>query len=183
MGRETAMPTKKKSPYQPLPDLPSDEFAALKADVAENGLHYPVTQDEVGNTLDGHQRERALRELGIKRYPTKVVAGLTDEEKWHYALSVNIRRRHMTTKQKRTLIEQELKRTPDIASNWLADILGVDVKIVEATRRRLESTQVGRKGVCQSDIAIFMPSSIARHQYSSRPAASWQSGSSPCPIP
>lgn len=129
-----------KPKYQPLPDLPTTEFEILKADIAENGLQYPVIQDDKGNTLDGHQRERALKELGIKNYPVKVIAGLSEEEKWHYALSVNIKRRNLTTAQKRALIGQELKRTPHLANNWLAEILGVDVKTVQSTRKRLEST-------------------------------------------
>lgn len=129
-----------KPKYQPLPDLPPEEFEALKADIAENGLQYPVIQDEKGNTLDGHQRERAERELGNKNYPIKVIAGLTEEQKWHYAISVNVKRRNLTTAQKRDLIEQEIKRTPDIADNWLAEILAVDDKTVRATRKRLEAT-------------------------------------------
>ena len=68
-----------KPKYQPLPDLPPDEFEILKSDIAENGLQYPVIQDELGDTLDGHQRERALKELGIKNYPIKVIGGMTDE--------------------------------------------------------------------------------------------------------
>ena len=125
--------------FQPLPDLPPDEFDALKADIAQRGIQYHVIQDEKGHTLDGHQRERAAKELGIKNYPIKVLAGLTDEEKWHYALSINVKRRNLTTAQKRALIEQELKRTPDLANNWLAEIVGVDDKTVAAARRKLES--------------------------------------------
>ena len=126
--------------YQPLPDLSPDEFEILKSDIAENGLQYPVIQDEFGATLDGHQRERVLTELGRKNYPVKVIGGLTEEEKWHYALALNVKRRQLTTAQKRQLIEQELKRTPDIANNWMAEMLGVDDKTVHAARRRLEST-------------------------------------------
>ena len=76
-----------------------------------------MVQDEKGNTLDGHQRERAEREIGNKNYPIKVIAGLTEEQKWHYAISVNVKRANLTTAQKRDLIEQELKRTPDIANH------------------------------------------------------------------
>ena len=36
--------------------------------------------------------------------------------------------------------QQELKRTPDLANNWIAEILGVDDKTVKAARSRLEST-------------------------------------------
>jgi len=131
--------TNGRAKYQVLPDLPPDEYAALKADIDEHGIQYHVIQDELGNTIDGHQRERIAEELGITKYPVKVLSGLTDEEKWHLALSLNIKRRHLTTKQKQTLIEQELKRTPDIASQWLAEILGVDDKTVAAARKRLEA--------------------------------------------
>jgi len=140
-GKAARSARKGKPKYQPLPDLPPDQFEILKADIAENGLQYPVIQDEKGNTLDGHQRERALEELRIKSYPVKVIAGLTDEQKWHYALSVNVKRRNLTTAQKRALAEAELKRTPNLANNWLAEILGMDAKTVLAARKRLESTR------------------------------------------
>ena len=129
-----------KPKYQPLPDLPPEEYESLKADIAIKGIQYHVIQDEFGNTIDGFQRERAANELGIKNYPIKVMAGLTEEQKWHLALSLNIKRRHLSSKQKRELVEQELKRTPDLANNWLAEILGVDDTTVKAVRARLEST-------------------------------------------
>ncbi len=143
--RETMPGTSKKTvngrpKYQLLPDLPQEEFEALKADIAARGVQYAVIQDEQGNTLDGHQRERALAELGIKRYPITVMSGLAEEEKRHLVYSLNVKRRHLSTKQKQALVEQELKRTPDIASQWLAEILGVDTKTVQAARKRLEST-------------------------------------------
>jgi site-specific DNA-methyltransferase (adenine-specific) len=126
--------------YQVLPDLPPEEFEALKADIAQRGVQYAVIQDEKGNTLDGHQRERAVSELGITKYPITVIPGLSAEEKRHLALSLNVKRRHLTRPQMQALIEQELKRTPDIASQWLGEILGVDTKTVQAARRRLEAT-------------------------------------------
>ena len=144
--KRTSRSTKNGKPkYQPLPDLPPDQFTILKKDIAENGLQYPLIEDDEGNVLDGHQRQRALREIGVKNYPTKVIAGLSEEEKWHYALSVNVKRRNLTTAQKRVLVEQELKRTPDLANNWIAEILGVNDMTVKAARRRLESTSEIRK--------------------------------------
>jgi ParB-like chromosome segregation protein Spo0J len=126
--------------FQPLPDLIDDAFNALKADIEENGLHYPVIQDELGNTLDGHQRERALGELKQKNYPIKVIGGLSDDEKWEYALAVNVKRRHLNSAQKRELVSQEIKRSPDRANNWIADLTGVDVKTVQSVRKKLEGT-------------------------------------------
>ncbi|NQU20332.1 MAG: ParB N-terminal domain-containing protein [Candidatus Nealsonbacteria bacterium] len=138
-------PKNDKPKYQPLPDLPPDEFEALKADIDENGLQYPIIEDELGNCLDGHQRKRALKELGIKNYSVKVIAGLSEEQKWHYSISVNLKRRQLTTPQKRTLIENELKRSPEIANNWLAEILGVAQNTVVVARKRLEAKRIIRK--------------------------------------
>ena len=125
--------------YQLLPDLPPDEFQTLKADIADKGVLYAVLQDEYGQTLDGHQRERAANELGIKNYPITVIPGLTEEQKRHLVYSLNVKRRHLSRAQMRALIEQELKRTPDIANNWIAEILGVDDKTVAAVRKGLEA--------------------------------------------
>lgn len=136
-GKASKPPTQRPK-YQPLPDLPEDEFEALKRDIADHGVQLPIIQDELGNTLDGHQRQRAVHELRLKRYPIKVISGFSHEQKWEYALSVNIKRRHLTSAQKRVLIEQELLRTPDKANQWIADTLGVDLKTVQSVRRELE---------------------------------------------
>lgn len=126
--------------FQPLPDLPDDEFDVLKSDIREHGIQVPVVQDETGQTLDGHQRERAARALGLKNYPVRVVAGLSEQAKWEFALSVNVKRRHLTNVQKRGLVEQELRRMPDRSNQWVGELLGVDTKTVQAARRRLEAT-------------------------------------------
>jgi len=55
--------------YQLLPELPPEQFEALKADIAERGVVVPVVMDEFGAILDGHNRARACRELGINDYP------------------------------------------------------------------------------------------------------------------
>ena len=129
-----------KPKYQFFPDLPPEEYEVLKADVVIHGILNAVLQDEKGNILDGHQRERIAVELGITKYPITVMSGLTEEQKRHLALSLNIKRRHLTRPQMQALIEQELKRTPDIACQWLAEMLGVATKTVQSARKRLEST-------------------------------------------
>jgi site-specific DNA-methyltransferase (adenine-specific) len=130
-----------KPKFKPMPDLPPEEFEALKQDIAVNRLHSPIDQDELGNTLDGHQRERALQELGIKKYPINVISGLTEQQKWEYAVTVNVLRRHLSSKAKRELIQQELRRTPKRNNNWLAEMLGVDSKTVKRVREDMEATR------------------------------------------
>ena len=65
------------------------------------------------------------------------MSGLSEEEKRHLAISLNVKRRHLSRPQIQALIEQELRRTPDIADNWLGEILGVSDKTARAARNRL----------------------------------------------
>jgi ParB-like chromosome segregation protein Spo0J len=127
-------------PFQVLPDLPPWEFSALKASIERFGVLLPVVKDEQGHTIDGHQRERACRELGIKNFPVITQSGLSDEEKRDQALVLNLIRRNLSRKQLREVIAAELRRTPDIASNWLAQVLGTTDKTVEAVRQELIAT-------------------------------------------
>jgi ParB-like chromosome segregation protein Spo0J len=48
-----------------LPDLPPAEYEALKTDIKENGVLVAVEVDEFGIILDGQNRARACRDLGI----------------------------------------------------------------------------------------------------------------------
>jgi len=65
-----------KEKYQLLPELPPEQFEALKADIAERGVVVPMVVDEFGAILDGHNRARACRELGINDYPVRKGATL-----------------------------------------------------------------------------------------------------------
>jgi ParB/RepB/Spo0J family partition protein len=47
-------------------DLAAHEFAALKADIARRGVRSPIHVTRAGMIIDGHQRVRACRELGIE---------------------------------------------------------------------------------------------------------------------
>ena len=58
-----------------LPDLTPWEYEALKASVARDKLLVPILKDEFGNTIDGHQRERACHELGITDFRMKQSPG------------------------------------------------------------------------------------------------------------
>jgi len=123
--------------YQLMPDLPNWEYDALKESIRQYGVIIPVVRDENGTIIDGHHRDRACRELRIKDIPTITLAGLTDEQKRDHALVLNMVRRKITRKQMRQIIAAELRRTPDISNQWLAEILGSTDKTVESVRREL----------------------------------------------
>ena len=124
------------NPY--LPPLTAEEFAALKADIKTNGILVPILEDEHGQVIDGFHRRKIAVELRIKDVPTKIVAGLSDEEKRHMAYRLNANRRQLSQAQKRELVAAELKRSPDLSNAWIASLLGVGDKLVEAVRREME---------------------------------------------
>jgi modification methylase len=82
-------------PYQLLPALSVEAFAALKADIEARGVLVPVELDENGALLDGHHRMRACAELGITRIPRIVRRGLSETDKIEHVLKLNLLRRHL----------------------------------------------------------------------------------------
>ncbi len=66
--------------------------------------------------------------------------GLSEEEKRAHARALNLSRRHLTSAQKREIIEAQLKETPSISSRAIAARFGVHHSTVSAARDRLEST-------------------------------------------
>jgi hypothetical protein len=136
-------------PYQVLPDLTPEAFAALKADIAQRGVLTPIDVDEHGVILDGHHRWRAHCESGRNEPPPTIVrAGLTEAEKFSFARRQNILRRHMSRKEVRRVVEAELRSAPGRSDRAIAAVLGVDHKTVAAARRRGEfPTPAGRRGL------------------------------------
>jgi ParB-like chromosome segregation protein Spo0J len=126
--------------YQLLPELPPEQFQALKADIAERGVIVAVLVDEFGAILDGHNRARACRELGINDDPVEVRSGLTEAEKRALARNLNALRRHLTREQVRSLIADQLQDTPEWSNRRVAGGLGVDDKTVASVRMGLMAT-------------------------------------------
>ena len=125
--------------YQLLPELRREEFEALKQDIAERGVIVPVVVDEFGAILDGHNRARACRELGINYYPVEVRSGLSEADKRVFARKLNVLRRHLTREQVRQLIGDQLRDTPEWADRRIGRELGVDHKTVGSVRADLGS--------------------------------------------
>jgi len=70
--------------------ISSEEFEKLKAGIVKRGFHDVLKVDTDGTILSGHQRKRALKELGVEEvfvlYPNRE---LTEEEKEVIALESN----------------------------------------------------------------------------------------------
>ena len=123
-----------------LPALNPWEYDALKESIRRWKVILPVVKDENGDIIDGYQRVRVCNELGITDYPVLTLRGLTEDDKRDHALILNLVRRRLNQQQMRELIAAELKRTPDLSDNWLAQILGTTDKTVAAVRQELIAT-------------------------------------------
>lgn len=126
------------SNYQVMPPLSAEEYTALRADIAVHGIRVPIDVDEDGNILDGHHRAAISAELGID-CPTRLVAGLSEDQKHHHALAVNTTRRTLTREQRHALIRAELERDPHRSDRALGRWLGVDGKTVGAIRHEMDA--------------------------------------------
>lgn len=125
--------------YQLLPGLTTDEFAALKADIAERGVMVPIEFDENGTVLDGHHRLRACAELGIVEYPTIIRQGMTEGEKREHVLALNLDRRHLTREQRRDLIAELLRAKPEASNREIAGQAKADDHTVATVRQELQA--------------------------------------------
>lgn len=123
-------------PYQLMPDLTEDEYAALKADIAKRGILVPIELDEHGTMLDGHHRLQAWQELrdeGIKLgdYPRIIRSGMTEQEKRNYVRVLNLLRRQLSKEQ---CAEQwDAMRADGMTYQAIADMSGVDDETVRSS--------------------------------------------------
>jgi hypothetical protein len=122
-----------------------EQYAAVKASAAENGIQVATIRDEQGNLVDGFLRTAVADALGIP-CPTEVRQFNSEAEKYELILTVNCQRRQLTQDEKRKLIAAYLICDPEINDNWLAETIGgVSKNTVADERRRLEETgQIAR---------------------------------------
>jgi ParB-like chromosome segregation protein Spo0J len=122
--------------WQLLPPLSDEEYAALKADIAVQGVLVPVVIDEdTGEVIEGHHRLKAWTELraeGVKvpDYPKQVVRFANDDDRVAFVLAANLFRRHLTREQRAEVV------TRLRAEGWSLRRIGEAVGVEEITVRR-----------------------------------------------
>ena len=138
----TAGKSQKKSEslrYRVLPPLDPETYAALKANIALNGVLVPVVRDQDGNILDGFARAQIAKELGYE-FPSVVQEGLSEPEKRSLVRALNLARRQLDQAGKRAIIADQLRENPGRSNRWIAKSLGVNHETVAGVRRAMEST-------------------------------------------
>jgi ParB-like chromosome segregation protein Spo0J len=114
--------------YQLLPELTSIEYESLKSDIRARGVQVPIEFDDKGNVLDGHHRLKICAEIGIKNYPSIVRAGMSEDEKIHHVLALNLERRHLSREQREQL--HVTLRSMGKSYREIADMTGVGAATV-----------------------------------------------------
>lgn len=121
------------TPYKDmLPPLKTSERDALAADIKLNGVLHPVVIDEDDNILDGHHRYEIDRNA-----PTRVVSGLSEDEKQAYTIRANLARRNLSPEQGREVAKKQkaiAKRLREATPPWtlkrICTLLAVDESTV-----------------------------------------------------
>src|SRR5262249_5145016 len=108
---------------------------ALLDDIKKHGLQAPISLYQ-GKILDGRNRYRACRELGIE-CQTREYRG---DDPAGFVLSMNLHRRHLTQEQKRELVTKLLKATPKKSNREIGKLARANHKTVDRIRRKEEST-------------------------------------------
>jgi hypothetical protein len=148
-------------PFHPMADifplLEGEQFEQLVADIKENGLREKMDTYR-GKIVDGRNRYRALRQLGINPdsepdkyfrkaiYVHRIGGEVASHEQSNddlvraYIISKNIHRRHLTPEQRRDLVAKLLKADPGKSDRDIARQVKADHKTVAAVRAEGEST-------------------------------------------
>jgi hypothetical protein len=133
-----------------LPLMSEDELQELADDIHKNKLREPVTlfNDPVLGRclLDGRNRLDALAlssELNIKLFFESAPgyggwAVVYTGDPYAFVISKNIRRRHLSSEQKRELLAKLIKAEPEKSNLQIAKTTGVSDKTVASVRETLE---------------------------------------------
>src|SRR5262245_22374308 len=130
--------------YRLMDPLTPEERAWLKESVREHGVLVPGLKDEHGAVLEGHHRIELVAELraeGVQVPDPAVIIrpGLSEAEKRALVRQLNLARRHLTPEQRRKVIADQLRETPDRSNRQIAEALGVDHKTVGSVKSELVS--------------------------------------------
>ena len=126
-----------------LPPLPPQEYAQLRDSIRERGVLQPIliTADHV--LIDGHERWKAIQELGLTKYPLRVVGNLCDAERKELAIRLNVERRHLSRAERQRLLEMILKEAPTKSTRHVADLLKIGNATVSRARTKLAGVSNG----------------------------------------
>lgn len=162
---------------QPFPDLPTDDFEALRKTLGKHPLADPVSITSDGWLIDGHQRLKALLANGRRTITSdeiRVVDAAQAGNMWDYAVQLNVQRRQLTVEDKADAA-RKLQRERKWTQGRIAKAFGVSRPAVSQWLAKVPAdddnrpTQItGQDGrVYETDAVTGRPATSGRPQ---RPA-------------
>ena len=152
-------------PSPVLPPLSPEEYGALRDHIACNGVEEPILVTSEGIIIDGHERFKAVTELGIRKYPIRVVGNLSEKERREMAISLNLLRRHLSRSERQHSLEELIGFNPQISSRDLA----ATAKVSQSTAARAKAKVLGTES---NDSVEVVGSNGKTYTYKPKPAVS-----------
>jgi hypothetical protein len=140
-----------------FPPLPEDELRELGEDIKAHGMRHPVSFWVPGehsaiategfghfSLLDGRNRLDAIEAIGYDPLTPvwlhyHCIFEADGADPYEYVISANVHRRHLTTAQKRELVEKLLREKPERSNNAIAKMVKASDKTVDKIRTNLEA--------------------------------------------
>ncbi len=128
-----------------MPMMDDDAFANLKADIAKRGIEHPTTIFQ-GLLLDGRNRHRAAKELGLKLTAAnfKEFTGTLAEAE-AFVISANLHRRQLNNKEKQEFAQKMITKYPQESDRGLARMTSLSKSTIAAARSALANSPEKRK--------------------------------------
>jgi hypothetical protein len=114
------------APHQQMRDYTPDEETRTRASIQEWGVQAPVLLDLDGHVVDGHNRLRIARELGIDA--PEVILPVRGDDAHALAVELNVTGRHVTKADRQQYVLR--RRGQGASQRTIAEELGVAQKTV-----------------------------------------------------
>jgi ParB-like nuclease domain len=154
-----------------FPMMSDHEFLNLVKDIEANGLREPVWLHQDGRIIDGRNRYRACREVGIEP-DVRVFVG-EDSDLIPFVVSLNLHRRHLSESQRAMVgarIEQFEQGRPNKDANLhvkregAAEMLSVSARSIASAKRVRETAAPELvEAVVAGKVAVSTAAVIAEH--------------------
>jgi N6-adenosine-specific RNA methylase IME4 len=151
-----------------FPMMSDLEFAGLVDDIKVNGLREPVWLHGDGRIIDGRNRYRACRQIGMDP-PTRIYRG-DDDGLVAFVVSLNLHRRHLNESQRSMVgarIEDYQRGRPRKDANWqvkrgdAADLLNVSERSIARAAKVQQATPELADAVDRGKVSVSAAASIA----------------------
>lgn len=128
------------SPVPGLPRLTDSERSQLRESIKKSGVLSALLVTDKGIIIDGEERYSIIKELGIKNFPQRILAKVTEEQRQEMAIRLNVERRHLTAQQRRELLAKYIEVNPEKSTRQIAQ----DLKVSQRTAANAKKSALSK---------------------------------------